>query len=156
MKAVVFHGVGDLPITPTSWSDKEREIQTARKEQPMSTSIGDIAANVGKGLFAGVAGTAMMTVSSTLEMKLSGRGPSQTPAEAAKKVLKVEPEDEGAVLQPGPLRIWYGLGRRAGTFGLGRTLRPCGHGGAPRAGVGSRAGRPADPGRFGPCVQVRL
>jgi hypothetical protein len=49
----------------------------------MSTSIGDIAANVGKGLFAGVAGTAMMTVSSTLEMKLSGRGASQTPAEAA-------------------------------------------------------------------------
>src|SRR5829696_5739693 len=62
----------------------------------MSTSIGDIAANVGKGLFAGVAGTAVMTVSSTLEMKLSGRGASQTPAEAAEKVLKVEPEDEGA------------------------------------------------------------
>jgi hypothetical protein len=49
----------------------------------MSTSIGDIAANVGMGLFAGVAGTAVMTVSSTLEMKLSGRGASQTPAEAA-------------------------------------------------------------------------
>ena len=62
-------------------------------------SIGDIAANVGKGLFAGVAGTAVMTVSSTLEMKLSGRGASQTPAEAAEKVLKVEPEDEGAEAQ---------------------------------------------------------
>jgi len=62
----------------------------------MSTSIGDIAENVGKGLFAGVAGTVVMTVSSTLEMKLSGRGASQTPAEAAKKVLKFEPEDEGA------------------------------------------------------------
>ena len=62
----------------------------------MSTSIGDIAANVGKGLFAGVAGTAVMTVSSTLEMKVSGRGASQTPAEAAEKVLKVEPEDEEA------------------------------------------------------------
>ena len=62
----------------------------------MSTSIGDIAANFGKGLFAGLAGTAAMTVSSTLEMKLSGRGASQTPAQAAEKVLDVEPEDEEA------------------------------------------------------------
>jgi hypothetical protein len=36
-------------------------------------SIGDVAADFGKGLFAGLAGTAEMTVSSTLEMKLSGR-----------------------------------------------------------------------------------
>jgi hypothetical protein len=57
-------------------------------------SIGDVAANVGKGLFAGLAGTAAMTVSSTLEMKLSGRPASQTPADAAEKVLHVEPENE--------------------------------------------------------------
>jgi hypothetical protein len=31
-------------------------------------SIGDVAADFGKGLFAGAAGTAAMTVSSTLEM----------------------------------------------------------------------------------------
>ena len=75
----------------------------------MSTSISDIAANVGKGLFAGVAGTAVMTVSSTLEMKLSGRGASQTPAEAAEKVLKVEPEDEGAEARFSNLVHWgYG------------------------------------------------
>jgi hypothetical protein len=67
----------------------------ARKEQPMNTSIGDIASNFGRGLFAGAAGTAVMTVSSTIEMKLSGRGASQTPAQAAEKVLEVEPEDEG-------------------------------------------------------------
>src|SRR5215216_7834685 len=77
----------------------------------MSTRIGDIAANVGKGLFAGVAGTAVMTVSSTLEMKLSGRGASQTPAEAAEKVLKVEPEDEGSEAQFSNLVHWgYGTG----------------------------------------------
>jgi hypothetical protein len=75
----------------------------------MSTSIGDIAANVGKGMFAGVAGTAVMTVSSTLEMKLSGRSASQTPAEAAEKVLKVEPEDEGAEARFSNLVHWgYG------------------------------------------------
>lgn len=80
----------------------------------MSTSIGDIAANVGKGLFASVAGTAVMTVSSTLEMKLSGRGASQTPAEAAKKVLKVEPEDEGAEARFSNLVHW-GYGTAWGT-----------------------------------------
>jgi hypothetical protein len=41
-------------------------------------SIGDVAADFGKGLFAGAAGTAAMTVSSTLEMKLSGRGSKAT------------------------------------------------------------------------------
>jgi hypothetical protein len=60
----------------------------------MSASLGDIAADFGKGLFAGAAGTAALTVSSTLEMKLSVRGASQTQAEAAENVLDVEPEDE--------------------------------------------------------------
>jgi hypothetical protein len=62
----------------------------------VSVTIGDVAASVGKGLFAGVVGTAAMTVSSTLEMKLSEREASKTPAQAAEKVLKVEPEDEQA------------------------------------------------------------
>jgi hypothetical protein len=56
--------------------------------------LGDVAAAVGKGLFAGVAGTAAMTASSTVEMKLRGRGASTTPARAASKVLGVEPRDE--------------------------------------------------------------
>lgn len=60
----------------------------------MGMTIGDVAADVGKGLFAGLAGTAAMTVSSTLEMKLSGRAASQTPAQAAEAVLDVEPGDE--------------------------------------------------------------
>jgi hypothetical protein len=65
-----------------------------RKEERMATSFGDVAADFDKGPFAGVAGTAAMTVSSTLEMKLSGRGVSQTPAHAAEEVLNVQPEDE--------------------------------------------------------------
>ena len=56
--------------------------------------LGDFAAAFGKGVFAGVAGTAAMTVSSTLEMKLRGRAASSTPARAAAKVLGVEPVDE--------------------------------------------------------------
>ncbi len=72
-------------------------------------SIGDVAADFGKGLFAGAAGTAAMTVSSTLEMKLSGRGASQTPAQAAEEVLGVEPEDEETEAQFSNLVHWgYG------------------------------------------------
>ncbi|MDQ3567890.1 MAG: hypothetical protein M3397_07405 [Actinomycetota bacterium] len=74
-------------------------------------SIGDVAADFGKGLFAGLAGTAAMTVSSTLEMKLSGRAASETPAQAAEKVLKVEPEDAQSEGQFSNLVHWgYGTG----------------------------------------------
>ncbi len=74
-------------------------------------SLGDVAADFGKGLFAGVAGTAAMTVSSTLEMKLSGRPASQTPAEAAEKVLDVEPENEETEARFSNLVHWgYGTG----------------------------------------------
>jgi hypothetical protein len=74
-------------------------------------SIGDVAADFGKGLFAGVAGTAAMTVSSTLEMKLSGRPASQTPAQAAEAVLQVEPKDEESEAQFSNLVHWgYGTG----------------------------------------------
>lgn len=56
--------------------------------------VGDIAAAVGKGLFAGAAGTAAMTVSSTAEAKLRRRAASTAPADAAGKVLGVQPRDE--------------------------------------------------------------
>src|SRR5918995_6976662 len=74
-------------------------------------SIGDVAANFGKGLFAGAAGTAAMTVSSTLEMKLSGRAASETPAQAAEAVLNVEPKDEDSTARFSNLVHWgYGTG----------------------------------------------
>src|ERR671921_1891782 len=77
----------------------------------MGVSLGDIAANFGKGLFAGLAGTAAMTVSSTLEMKLSGRAASQTPAQAAEAVLNVEPKDEDSTARFSNLVHWgYGTG----------------------------------------------
>ncbi len=56
-------------------------------------NLGDIAAAVGKGLFAGAAGTAAMTVSSSLEAKLRDRGASSAPADAAGKLLGVQPRD---------------------------------------------------------------
>jgi len=55
---------------------------------------GDVAGAVGKGLVAGVAGTALMTLASTIEMKLQGREASSAPADAAAKVLGVEPKGD--------------------------------------------------------------
>ncbi len=49
-----------------------------------------LAEDIGKGLFAGLAGTAAMTVSSTLEEKLRNRPPSNAPAKAAEKVLGID------------------------------------------------------------------
>lgn len=57
-------------------------------------SISRIAGAIGKGLLAGLAGTAAMTVSSTVEMKLRGRGSSDVPAQAAARVLGIEPKSE--------------------------------------------------------------
>jgi hypothetical protein len=75
----------------------------------VSTKLGDVAAAVGKGLFAGAAGTAAMTVSSTLEMKLRGRPASSTPARAAEKVLGVQPVDEAGEARFSNLVHWgYG------------------------------------------------
>lgn len=52
--------------------------------------LGRLAGNVGKGLAAGLVGTAAMTVSSTLEAKIRERGSSTTPADAAATVLGIE------------------------------------------------------------------
>lgn len=49
-----------------------------------------IAETIGKGLVAGFAGTAAMTVSSTLEMKRRGRAASSAPADATAKLLGIE------------------------------------------------------------------
>src|SRR5215467_14843396 len=54
-----------------------------------------IADGIGKGVLAGVAGTAAMTVSSTLEAKLRGRPFSTAPAKAATRALGIETFDDG-------------------------------------------------------------
>jgi hypothetical protein len=64
-----------------------------REKGEMPVKLGNIAAAFGKGIFAGVAGTAVMTISSTIEMKLRGRPASSAPAQAAAKVLGVQPID---------------------------------------------------------------
>ena len=73
--------------------------------------IGDLASRVGKGLCAGAIGTATMTVSSTLEMKARDRAASTAPADAAGKLLGVEPKDEAEEARFSNLVHWgYGTG----------------------------------------------
>jgi hypothetical protein len=55
---------------------------------------GKIAFALGKGILAGLAGTAAITLSQMVEMKLTKRPPSDTPAKAVNKVLHVEASDE--------------------------------------------------------------
>lgn len=51
--------------------------------------VATLAANLGKGLAAGLIGTIAMTISSTTEMHLRGRPGSAAPATAASKVLGI-------------------------------------------------------------------
>lgn len=73
--------------------------------------LGGLAAAVGKGLAAGLAGTAAMTLSSRLEAKLRRREPSTTPARAASQVLGVAPVDDRGERRFNNLVHWgYGTG----------------------------------------------
>jgi hypothetical protein len=75
-------------------------------------AIATVADAIGKGLVAGFAGTAAMTVSSTLEAKLRGRAPSLAPARATAKMLGIaEFEDGVAQARFNDLSHWgYGTG----------------------------------------------
>jgi hypothetical protein len=71
-----------------------------------------LAANIGKGLFAGFVGTAAMTVSSSVEARLRHRPASSAPARATAKVLGIkEFEDAVAAARFNDLAHWgYGTG----------------------------------------------
>ena len=76
-----------------------------------ATTWTTLADTIGKGLVAGFAGTAAMTVSSTLEMKLRGRAASSAPADVTAKVLGIERiSDEAAKARFSNLVHWgYGM-----------------------------------------------
>jgi hypothetical protein len=76
----------------------------------MSKVVGTVASSIGKGLVAGVVGTAAMTVSSSLEARLRHRAASSAPARATAKVLGIkEFEDDIAAARFNDLSHWgYG------------------------------------------------
>lgn len=85
-----------------------------------------LTANIGRGLAAGLAGTAAMTASSTIEMKLQGRGGSDAPISAAQKVTGVEGfESDEARERANTFVHWaYGTGWGAARGVLGTFLGP--------------------------------
>ena len=88
--------------------------------------LNGVAKSVGKGLLAGLAGTAAMTVSSTIEQKLRGRPASTAPADAAAKVLGIEsfPSDGAKNAFSNAVHWSYGTGWGAVRALLGQKLSP--------------------------------
>ena len=75
-----------------------------------------VATEVGRGLLAGAIGAVAMSIASTIEMKLRKRPPSTMPADAAGKVLHVQPRDEAGKKRFATL-VHYAYGT---SLGLGR------------------------------------
>lgn len=73
---------------------------------------GDVAGALGRGLIAGAVGTAAMTLSNLVEMRLiTGRSASTVPAQAVQDVTGVEPADEASQRRLNELSHWgYGIG----------------------------------------------
>ena len=69
-------------------------MQTDKQKTEDTITAAQVADAIGKGIVAGLIGTAVMTIAQMLEMQLSGRDPSDTPYQAAKKVFGVKAEDE--------------------------------------------------------------
>lgn len=83
-------------------------------------TLGNLAGLAGRGIVAGLVGTAAMTVSSTLEMKWREREASDVPTKAAGRVLGVQPRDPEGASRFGTAIHW-GYGAAMG--GLGGLLR---------------------------------
>jgi hypothetical protein len=92
----------------------------------MRQLVRTVAEDVGKGLLAGLLGTAAMTVSSTAEARLRGRPASSAPARATAKVLGIkEFEDDIAAARFNDLSHWgYGTSWGALRGLLGATGMP--------------------------------
>jgi len=73
-------------------------------------SMQRVMAAIGRGLIAGLAGTAAITLSSTVEMKLRNRKPSVTPGKVGGKVLGVKPRDKEGMKRFSNIIHWqYGM-----------------------------------------------
>jgi hypothetical protein len=95
--------------------------------------LNKLAAEIGNGVLAGVAGTAAMTLSSTLEAKLRGRPYSTAPARAAARALGIETFEDGAAYARFSNLVHWGYGTGWGVArGVLRTI-----------GIGPRLATPA-------------
>ena len=56
--------------------------------------LGELGSAIGKGLIAGIAGTAAITISQMIEMKITQRESSEAPIKVASQVTNIRPVDE--------------------------------------------------------------
>lgn len=71
--------------------------------------LGRAACGLGIGLVAGLVGTAAITVSQLIEMRIRGRKPSNSPAKAVSMVFAIHPDDAPAEARLSTLAHWgYG------------------------------------------------
>lgn len=77
--------------------------------------LGEAACHLGIGLVAGLVGTAAITLSQLIEMRIRGRDASKTPARAAEKIFGIQPVDEEAEMRLSTITHW-GYGTSWGTF----------------------------------------
>ncbi len=64
------------------------------KNNNKQTALAQVGTAIGVGLMAGLAGTVAMTVSQMIDMKITGRKPSDTPANAVREVFDIKPVTE--------------------------------------------------------------
>ena len=85
--------------------------QRKKNRQEPHNPVFQAGSAIGVGLLAGLAGTAAITLSQTVEMKLTGREPSNVPADAVAKALDIAPTDESKKPQLSQKVHWtYGIG----------------------------------------------
>jgi hypothetical protein len=83
--------------------------------------------HLGRGLVASTAGTVAMTIASTVEMRLRGRGPSDAPGRAAARLLHVRVEDDpatGRLARVGHVATGVSLGAVRGALGFAGMREP--------------------------------
>ena len=96
-------------------------------------TLGDFAGAFGKGLAAGLVGTAVMTAVQAVEMKITGREASAAPARAVEKIFGIEPRDERAERRLAQLvhfaygTAWGGVRGVIDRAGLGPVAGPLAH-----------------------------
>lgn len=101
---------------------------------------GEIALTLGKGIIAGLAGTAAISISQMIEMKISGREPNDAPAEAVNKVKcrSNGRRTPGSVCTGSTLDLRYLVGPSQGCIGFSWGKRRSGHADALGCPVGNR------------------
>lgn len=91
------------------------------KKYKQQSGLANVGTAIGVGLMAGLAGTIAMTLCQMAEMKVTGRKPSGTPANAVREVLDVKPVTESKSEEvSNEVHFTYGtsLGMIRGLLGL--------------------------------------